>query len=91
MSSVFKPTTVSKEQREISTIVFVKLAELGELDDKTISKYPSVFTEWTENWMGRTGAIVREGGKLYRSTVDVTNITQNTRPSEVNSNWSEVS
>jgi hypothetical protein len=75
------------EQQEISSIVFVKLAEMGELDDITISEHPSLFVEWDENWIGESGTIVSERGKLYRSIHTVTNPAQNTRPSETPSMW----
>lgn len=91
MSSVYKKTGISDaEQREISSIVFVKMAESGELDDITISEHPSVFVEWNENWTGKAGTIVSEGGNLYRSIHDVTNTAQNTRPSQTPSMWTRV-
>ncbi len=91
MSSVYKKTGISDaEQREISTIVFVKMAESGELDDITISEHPSVFVEWNENWTGKAGTIVSEGGNLYRSIHDITNTAQNTRPSQTPSMWTRV-
>lgn len=91
MSSVYKKTGISDaEQREISSIVFVKMAESGELDDITISEHPSVFVEWNENWTGKMGTIVSEGGNLYRSIHDVTNTAQNTRPSQTPSMWTRV-
>ena len=92
MSSVFKKTGISDaEQREISSIVFVKMAESGELDDITIAEHPKLFVEWSENWTGKQGTIVSEGGKLYRSIHDITNTAQNTRPSATPSMWTPVS
>lgn len=92
MSSVFKKTGISEEeQREISAIVFVKMAEQGQLDDITISEHPRLFIEWTENWTGSAGTIVSEGGDLYRSIHDVTNTAQNTRPSITPSMWTPIS
>lgn len=91
MSSVYKKTGISDaEQREISSIVFVKMAESGELDDITISEHPSVFVEWNGNWTGKAGTIVSEGGNLYRSIHDVTNTAQNTRPSQTPSMWTRI-
>lgn len=92
MSSVFKKTGISEEeQREISAIVFVKLAETGELDNITISEHPKLFIEWSENWTGSAGTIVSEGGKLYRSIHDILNTAQNTRPSVTPSMWTPIS
>jgi hypothetical protein len=88
MSSVFRKTGMSSiEQQEISSIVFVKLAEMGELDDITVSEHPGLFVEWDENWIGKSGAIVSERGKLYRSIHTITNPAQNTRPSNTPSMW----
>ena len=91
MSSVFKKTGISDaEQREISSIVFVKMAESGELDDITISEHPKLFVEWSEKWTGKKGTIVSEGGKLYRSIHDIVNVAQNTRPSITPSMWTPI-
>lgn len=91
MSSVFKKTGISEqEQREISTIVFVKLAENGELDEAVIADHPKLFIEWNENWTGKAGAIVSEGGNLYRSIHDVLTTAQNTKPSETPSMWTQI-
>ena len=92
MSSIFKKTGISDaEQREISSIVFVKMAERGELDDITISEHPKLFLEWDENWTGEAGTIVSEGGKLYRSIHTITDTAQNTRPSVTPSMWTPIS
>jgi hypothetical protein len=69
------------------SIVFVQMAQDGNLDDVTISEHPDLFTEWTENWTGKANSIVRDGDALYRSIHDVTNVAQNTRPSETPSMW----
>ena len=91
MSSVFKKTGISEqEQREISSIVFVKLAESGELDEAVITDHPKLFIEWDENWTGKAGAIVSEGGNLYRSIHDVLTTAQNTKPSETPSMWTQI-
>lgn len=91
MSSIFKKTGISEEeQREISSIVFVKLAETGELDDITISEHPKLFIEWSVNWTGKAGVIVAENGNLYRSIHDVATSAQNTRPSTTPSMWTPI-
>lgn len=91
MSSVFKKTGISEqEQREISTIVFVKLAEKGELDEAVITDHPKLFIEWDESWTGKAGTIVTCEGGLYRSIHDITSTAQNTKPSETPSMWSRI-
>lgn len=91
MSSVFKKTGISEqEQREISSIVFVKLAEKGELDEAVITDHPKLFIEWTENWTGKAGTIVACEGGLYRSIHDITTTAQNTKPSETPSMWTRI-
>ena len=91
MSSVFKKTGISEqEQREISSIVFVKLAEKGELDEAVITDHPKLFIEWDENWTGKAGAIVACEGGLYRSIHDITTTAQNTKPSVTPSMWTRI-
>lgn len=91
MSSTFKKTGISEqEQREISSIVFVKMAETGELDDVTISEHPKLFIQWTKNWTGAAGVIVQDEGKLYRSIHNITDVAQNTKPSKTPSMWTQV-
>lgn len=91
MSSVFKKTNISEqEHREISSIVFVRLAEKGELDVAVITDHPKLFIEWDENWTGKAGTIVADGGGLYRSIHDITNTAQNTKPSETPSMWTKI-
>jgi hypothetical protein len=64
-------------------IAFVKLAEQGQIDDVTITEHPTLFMEWTENYTGKRGAVVVDGGKLYRALHDVLVPEQNVgRPSE---------
>lgn len=92
MGLEFKRTPMSeKEMREISSIIFVQMAQSGSLDDVTISEHPSLFSKWTENWTGKAGTILTDDGQLYRSIHDVTNVAQNTKPSETPSMWTRVS
>lgn len=91
MSSVFKKTEISEqEQREITSLVFVKLAENGEFDEAVIAEHPKLFIEWSENWTGKAGNIVSENGNLYKSIHDITDKSQNTRPSETPSMWTQI-
>lgn len=78
-----------KEMIAISSIVFVKMAQEGTLDDITISEHPALFPIWTENWTGAAGTIVRDGGNLYRSIHDV-GAGQNTKPSETPAMWTQI-
>lgn len=88
----FKRTFMSeKEMMEVSSLVFVKMAEDGALDDVTISEHPSLFPTWTSNWTGKAGTILMDEGKLYRSIHDITNKAQNTKPSETPSMWTAIS
>ena len=91
MSSVFKKTGMTEqEQREISSIVFVRLAEMGALDDATIAEHPRLFIAWDENWTGKAGTIVSDDGCLYRSSQDVLTTARNTKPSENPSMWTKI-
>ena len=92
MGLEFKKTLMSdKELIEVSSLIFVKLAEDGTLDDITISEHPSLFPAWTPHWTGKVGTIVMDEGKLYRSIHDITNTAQNTKPSETPSMWTAIS
>lgn len=92
MGLEFRKTLMSeKELMEISSLVFVKMAQDGTLDDITISEHPSLFPTWTPNWTGKVGTILMDEGKLYKSIHDVTNTAQNTKPSRTPSMWSPIS
>ena len=91
MGLEFKKTLISqKELAEVSSLVFVQMAQSNTLDDITISEHPSLFPIWTENWTGKAGTILRDGGQLYRSIHDVTNVAQNTKPSATPSMWTRI-
>ena len=78
------------EQNQVISIVFVQMAQDGIFDDVTISEHPTLFPEWDENWTGKAGTILRDGGTLYRSIHDITTVAQNTKPSETPSMWTRV-
>lgn len=83
-----RPTLLSERQaHELTSLVFVKLAETAMLDDVTINEHPTLFPMWNENWTGKAGTILMDEGKLYRSIHDVTNTAQNTKPSQTPSMW----
>lgn len=91
MGMEFKKTLMSeKELMEVSSLVFVKMAQDGSLDDVTISEHPSLFPTWTEKWTGKAGTILMDEGNLYRSIHDV-GVGQNTKPSETPSMWTPIS
>lgn len=92
MALYFTRTYISdKELSEVSSLVFVQMAQSGTLDDITISEHPSFFPTWSEKWTGKAGTILMDEGKLYRSIHDVTNVAQNTKPSETPSMWTAIS
>ncbi len=91
MGMEFKKTLMSeKEIMEVSSLVFVQMAQDGTLDDVTISEHPSLFPTWTESWTGKKGTILMDEGNLYRSIHDV-GAGQNTKPSTTPSMWTPIS
>ena len=91
MGLMFKQTLMSeKEMMEMSSLVFVQLAQDGTFDDVTISEHPSLFPSWYEKWTGKAGTILMDEGKLYRSIHDVGE-GQNTKPSTTPSMWTPIS
>lgn len=92
MGLEFKKTLMSeKEMMEVSSLVFVQMAQDGTLDDVTISEHPSLFPTWTSKWTGKAGTILMDEGNLYRSIHDITDVAQNTKPSETPSMWTAIS
>ncbi len=71
---------------DLSAIVFVSLAQSESLDDVTVMEHTDLFPEWSENFTGKAGTIVRVGEMLYRSIHDV-GAGQNTNPVETPSMW----
>lgn len=92
MGFTFKKTLMSdKELIEVSSLIFVQLAQDSVLDDVTISEHPSLFPQWTSEWTGKAGTILMDEGYLYRSIHDITDVAQNTKPSETPSMWTRIS
>ena len=92
MGLVFKKTIMSdKEMVEVSSLVFVQMAQDGTLDDVTISEHSSLFPTWTSNWTGKAGTILIDEGNLYRSIQNVTDVAHNTKPSKTPSMWTAIS
>lgn len=88
MSFNYKSTPISqRELAEVSSIIFVKMAQEGNLDNVTISEHPSLFPSWDSNWTGKEGTIVEHRGNLYKSIHDITDIAQNTPPADTPSMW----
>lgn len=74
---------------DMSSLVFVSLAQSETLDDATIAEHPDLFPKWDENWTGKQGTILQVNGILYRSIHDV-GIGQNTNPAETPSMWTRI-
>lgn len=92
MGLKFKPTMMSEQELiDVSSLLFVKMAQDRDLDDITISEHPALFPVWTENWTGKAGDILMDSGKLYRSIHDIANVAQNTKPSQTPSMWTPIS
>lgn len=89
-SDMWKAIKDSKSNKAISSIVFVQMSQEGTLDDVTISEHPDMFPLWNENWTGKAGTILKDGDRLYRSIHDITNVAQNTKPSETPSMWTPI-
>ena len=49
-----------------ASIVFVKMAESGELDDVTITEHAEQFPAWVTTFAYAANAICTHGGKIYR-------------------------
>lgn len=77
------------DARSVAEIVFVQMAQSEQLNDVTISEYPSMFPVWDTNWTGKAGTILQDEGTLYRSIHDV-GAGQNTKPSETPAMWTRI-
>lgn len=71
---------------DLSSLVFVCLAQDAVIDDTTIMEHTELFPEWNEHWTGKSGSIVRLGEILYRAIHDV-GAGQNTNPAETPAMW----
>jgi hypothetical protein len=78
-----------KAAGDISSLVFVFLAQSEQLDDVTVTEHADLFPDWDGNWTGKAGSIVRDEGALYRSIHDV-GTGQNSKPSETISMWTKI-
>ena len=74
---------------DISSLVFVFLAQSEQLDDVTVTEHATLFPVWDENWTGTAKSIVSDEGVLYRSIHDVSS-GQNTKPSATPSMWTKI-
>lgn len=72
----------------LSALLFRLLAQNGTLEDSVITEYAEVFPDWTENYSGKSGSIVRHDGVLYRCSRDVDGDTA--APSNKSKAWSKV-
>lgn len=87
--SVESSVSTVQDVSDISSLVFVSLAQSETLDDTTIAEHPDLFPKWDENWTGKQGTIVQFDGILYRSIHDV-GAGQNTNPPETPSMWTRL-
>lgn len=78
-----------KAAGDISSLVFVFLAQSEQFDDVTVTEHADLFPLWDEKWTGKAGNIVRDEGMLYRSIHDV-GTGQNTKPKETPSMWTKI-
>lgn len=72
----------------LSVLLFRLLAQNGTVEDPVIVEYAEVFPDWTENYPGKSGSIVRHDGVLYRCSRDVDGDTA--APSDKSKVWSRV-
>ncbi len=79
-----------KAIRIAAAIPFTVLASEGKIDNDTLTANAAVFSVWTQNWRGKTGDIVQDEGRLFKSLQDVKNNGQNRKPSENPSRWEEI-
>ena len=86
---IIKEKRKARKAQDASIIAFRQMAEAQEIEDKDISKFPEVFTLWTEEWTGKAGSIVQDEGELYRSIHGVEE-GQNTKPSQTPSMWTHI-
>jgi len=75
-----------KRGNDVSSLVFVHLAQGEAFDETTIIEHAELFPVWDAYWTGKQGSIVQDDGKLYKSIHDV-GVGQNTKPSETPSMW----
>lgn len=73
---------------KLSVLLFRLLAQNGTVEDPVIVEYAEVFPDWTENYSGKSGSIVRHDGVLYRCSCDVDGDTD--APSNKSKVWSKV-
>lgn len=85
-----KTIMTDETNKRLSSLLFVAMAEKGDIDNASVIEYGSLFQTWDENWTGKAGTILRDEGMLYRSIHDVTNTAQNTKPSATPSMWTRI-
>lgn len=65
---------IEREKKLItpSSIVFVKMAEKGDIDEVTASEHADLFLPWRENMQCTTGMLLQYEGLLYKVLQDHT-------------------
>lgn len=54
------------EQKNVAAIIFVSLAEKGDIDEVTATEHVDVFEQWVYPKAYSVGKIIQDGGKLYK-------------------------
>ena len=74
--------------RDVSSLMFVHLAQNEEFDDVTITEHFDLFPVWTVDWTGKVGSLVQDEGQLYRKVnVDFNTPYPSSKPSTDASQW----
>ena len=80
----------AQQGKDVSSLVFVALAQSEQVDDVTITEHYHIFAEWDENWTGKRGTILQDDGELYRALHDI-GAGQNAKPSTNNGSlWQKI-
>ena len=79
----------AQQGKDVSSLVFVALAQTEQVDDVTVTEHYELFPQWDIHWTGSRGAIVQDGGELYRALHDI-GAGQNAKPSATPSLWKKV-
>ena len=80
------------EARSAAGLLFVLEAELAEprFDAITMLEHSDYFIEWSQNYTGKRGSIVRDGEGLYKALHDVGAGQAHFKPSETPTLWKTI-
>ncbi len=74
----------------LAGLVFSALAYNGIVDDVTITEHPEQFQDWTPEFTGKAGTIVKHDGALYRLIKDFDVPYPQAVPSSDPSSWKQI-